>query len=463
MEALPRRALGQTDIRCTPLGFGSYRASSRSSVHRAALEAYLDRGGNLIDTSSNYGGGDSERLIGEVLQRRPPDAAVVITKAGYIQGQAKMAALQQDTPEIVRYAPDVWHCIHPEFLAAQLETSLERLRRSSVDVFLLHNPEYFLLDRHRRGTIGPGDREEFHARIQRAFAFLEEAASDGRIRWYGVSSNRFAASPRDPTATSVERMLDAARAIDRDHHFRVVQLPCNLYESDAVLEPVCARAGRTVLEFCREQGLGVLVNRPLNAVIGDRLIRLADSVAPQAADPPLGELVRRLRESEANFSRRFDFPLMNGGKGLAGWLAPGLVTIDSAEAFRSIVHQAVVPAMNTWLANADRALAAEADYRPWRDEFTTRLSDLFRNVELRIVRAQAEMAAQIRDRLIQSGLRDPGRPLSQIALALLLAQEGIGAVLNGMRTPGYVADSLASLELDLADAHRVLAAFREVA
>src|SRR4051794_751667 len=82
------RALGRTGLTVSSLGFGGYRIGRSDPGHRAALRAALAGGVNLIDTSSNYMLGDSERLIGEVLAEGaiPRDALVVVTKIGYLQG-----------------------------------------------------------------------------------------------------------------------------------------------------------------------------------------------------------------------------------------------------------------------------------------------------------------------------------------------------------------------------------------
>ncbi len=60
----------------------------------------------------------------------------------------------------------------------------------------------------------------------------------GRIAWYGVSSNTAGSRPDDPEATSLSRMLEAAAAAGGPgHHFRVLQVPLNLFESGAVRQP----------------------------------------------------------------------------------------------------------------------------------------------------------------------------------------------------------------------------------
>ena len=65
------RPLGNTGLRCCPVGFGCYRIVEGNPAHEAALRAYLDRGGNLIDTSANYGDGRAEDLVGRVLRIIP--------------------------------------------------------------------------------------------------------------------------------------------------------------------------------------------------------------------------------------------------------------------------------------------------------------------------------------------------------------------------------------------------------
>jgi hypothetical protein len=49
------------------VGFGSYRVSLGDKTQEQALRQALQSGINLVDTSSNYGDGGAERLIGRVL------------------------------------------------------------------------------------------------------------------------------------------------------------------------------------------------------------------------------------------------------------------------------------------------------------------------------------------------------------------------------------------------------------
>src|SRR3989454_7648978 len=109
-----------------------------------------------------------------------------------------------------------------------------------------------------------------------------------------VSSNTLVAAPDDPEATSVSLLLKAAEeAGGADHHFRVVQMPMNLFESGgALLLNTGPERGQTPLEAAAGAGLAVLIHRPLNAIVHNRLIRLADvedgkeegSIAERTAD-----------------------------------------------------------------------------------------------------------------------------------------------------------------------------------
>ena len=53
------------------------------------------------------------------------------------------SANNEVVPEIVEFNEKFWHCIHPEFLTEEITASMSRLGIETIDVYLLHNPEYF--------------------------------------------------------------------------------------------------------------------------------------------------------------------------------------------------------------------------------------------------------------------------------------------------------------------------------
>lgn len=467
-----KRQLGRTGLSVFPLGFGCYRVGDGNAGHEAALRAYLDRGGNLIDTSANYTDGLSERLVGRVLKetgRNVDDGdhkrAVIVTKGGYIQGQNMALARRQPFPEVVTYADGLWHCIHPEFLATQIQLSAERLQVDTIDVYLLHNPEYFLTEIAHHHPPTASDHDEFYRRIQTAFRFLEGQVREGKIRWYGVSSNHFGLPASDPVMTSVARCLEAAEAVAPDHHFAVVQLPVNLYECGGALEP--NTNGQTVLQFCRERGIGVLANRPLNAFWEERLIRLADFVKPGQA-PPGPEALRAQLEPLDRVEREFAGRFGSTGAappGFVGQLEKVLPQLRSPNHFEQVAGPYLVRPIQQWLAGAQRTLSADGRWPDWERNFVGAVNDLFEAIPRHLSAGQQKTSDDVRLRLIQSGYPDtvPPEPLSRMAVRPLLSLPGLTSTLVGMRRLEYVEDLMglpAEPPLDPDVAEKILRAFR---
>ena len=280
-------SLGKSGLRVSAAGFGGYRIDISVEGHGSALEKALLSGINLLDTSANYADGGSERLIGKVL-RKVTDAGqlsreqvVVVSKAGYLQGENYRLSQERKAegrpfPELVLFGDGLEHCIHPDFLSDQITRSLERLQLQSLDCCLLHNPEYYLKRAEAEGVPRKKAREEYYRRIRQAFLHLESEVQAGRILCYGVSSNTFPAEAEEYSFTSLSRLWEIAEEISKKHSFQVVEFPLNLLETGAVLRKN-QPDGMSLLEFAAEKRLGVLINRPLNAIVGERLVRLAEA------------------------------------------------------------------------------------------------------------------------------------------------------------------------------------------
>lgn len=89
----------------------------------AMLDAFLTRGGNLVDTAHVYRGGGSERTIGEWLRRRGNREAVMLLTKG------------------AHHAGDGTRRVTPPEIAFDLGQSLERLGTNFVDLYLLHRDD----------------------------------------------------------------------------------------------------------------------------------------------------------------------------------------------------------------------------------------------------------------------------------------------------------------------------------
>ena len=72
------RALGKTGLNVSILGFGGFHLLEIPvKVAEKLLNAYLDAGGNYVETAAGYGEGESERKIGQSIMHRRDDFVLV--------------------------------------------------------------------------------------------------------------------------------------------------------------------------------------------------------------------------------------------------------------------------------------------------------------------------------------------------------------------------------------------------
>lgn len=243
------------------VGVGTYRMSSSQPVHFQALKTAVEHGYNLIDTATNYCAGTAEELIGDFIQAHPQyrDQLFLISKVGYLPTRAARSAalvafLQKQDMAIAQIADDFEYSLDPAFIAYQLEQSLAKVGRDYLDVYLLHNPERFLQSQNLN------QYTDLYPAIAQAFAYLETQVAQGKIRYYGVSSNHLF----DPTAAGsldCQRLLQIAQSIQADHHFKFIQFPFNFKEREALAPHY---QGQSLLELAKANGLVTIGNRPLN-------------------------------------------------------------------------------------------------------------------------------------------------------------------------------------------------------
>jgi len=473
---------GSTGLTTSRIGFGGYRIAEGQDEHREALCKAIREGCNLIDTSTNYTDGASEQLIGGVLkeligkQEITRENIIVVSKIGYVQAKnlARAEAKEQAGqayPDMVKYGEGLWHCLHPEFLEDQLTLSLDRLGLDTLDVCLLHNPEYFLSDaKNRKLSVDDAKllelRNEFYRRLQQAFTYFEEQVTAGRLQFYGVSSNTCTASPDDPEATSLSRMRECAQAAAQalgksSHAFRVLQLPMNLFESGALLTSNTGSDGtQTVLEFAQREQIAVLVNRPLNAIPAKHqgMIRLADPQT-EPVESTFESQHEKLATLEEEFLKDFVPHIPYSGKGLepkdffsfAEELTSLRPQLQSLEHWDQIESQMIAPHINQALQVVTKQLGEDkaTAWKSWQNRYLPTLVTLFL-----ILRKEA--AAKNRDTLkgitatIDPLLPEDKRlePISRKALWILASTPGVTCVLNGMRKTHYVDDALTILSWD---------------
>jgi aryl-alcohol dehydrogenase-like predicted oxidoreductase len=172
--------------------------------------AYLDAGGNFLDTAATYGDGDSERVIGGLIGTLfNRDDVVIATKAGvtFHDGVRSINASRHH-------------------LIAELDRSLTRLGTDFVDVWQIHSWDE-------------------STPLDDTLSALDYAYTSGRARYVGVSNY---------SGWQIARAATKQQSNSMKAPLTTVQNEYSLLNRDAEIE---------ILESAHECGLGFLAWAPL--------------------------------------------------------------------------------------------------------------------------------------------------------------------------------------------------------
>lgn len=121
------RLLGRSGLRVSPLCLGTMTFGSDwgwgadRDDSRRIFDAYVDRGGNFIDTANNYTGGTSERLLGE-----------------FAEGKRERLVLATKYTLTTRPGDPNSGGNHRKSMVRSVEQSLARLKTDYIDLLYLH-------------------------------------------------------------------------------------------------------------------------------------------------------------------------------------------------------------------------------------------------------------------------------------------------------------------------------------
>lgn len=208
------RLLGRSGLRVSPLSLGTmtFRTGSDwgSSDEEAQriVDAYLDRGGNFIDTANFYGKGGSETLTGQLIKAKR-EQIVLSTKYSLTMRWGDPNASGNQRKNMVR----------------SVEASLQRLDTDYIDLLYLHVWD---------------DRTPVEE-ILRAF---DDLVRSGKVLYVGIS---------DSPAWQISRM-QAIAELRGWSPLVALQIPYNLTERTVE---------RELMPMAQEMGLGVLPWSPL--------------------------------------------------------------------------------------------------------------------------------------------------------------------------------------------------------
>jgi aryl-alcohol dehydrogenase-like predicted oxidoreductase len=158
MRVMRYRTLGDSGLLVSVVGLGCNNFGGRLDVNatRAVVDAAIDVGVTLFDTSDTYGKeGGSELALGEVLAGRR-DKVVLATKFG-----------NQRTD--MGYGPAAGAKGGRKYIRLAVEQSLRRLRTDYIDLYQLHTPD----------PLTP---------IEETIAALDELVTAGKVRYTGHSN-----------------------------------------------------------------------------------------------------------------------------------------------------------------------------------------------------------------------------------------------------------------------------------
>lgn len=206
------RRAGKSGLSLSRLGLGTMTWGRDTDEHEAAdqCRAYLDAGGNFLDTAASYGDGDSELTIGGLigaLFRR--DEVAIATKAG-ISGHSGERVVDASRSSLI----------------SELDKSLQRLGTDYVDLWQVH-------------TWDPANP------LDDTLSALDYAYSSGKARYVGISNYSG---------------WQSARAITRQESFQG-KAPIATIQSEYSL--LNRQIEREVLPCITELNVGLLAWSPL--------------------------------------------------------------------------------------------------------------------------------------------------------------------------------------------------------
>lgn len=203
------RTLANTDLAVSRLCLGAmtFGAQADEAASRSMVDLCLDHGVNFIDTANVYTGGESETLLGRILEGRR-DRVVLASKVGNRCG---------DEPTQVGLSRAA--------IERQIDESLRRLRTDHLDLYYLHQPDD-------------------STPLEESLATMSGLVERGKIRYVGASNY---------AGWQLCRMLWLA---DR-HEYSPVRVTQPMYNL------IARGIEQELLPMCRECALSTIVYNPL--------------------------------------------------------------------------------------------------------------------------------------------------------------------------------------------------------
>ncbi len=457
--------LGKTGLLVSDIGFGCRKIDIRSPLNRDALKKAMLVGINILDTNANFTNGNSELLIGDVLEEiinadlLNRDSLVIITKGGCLQGENYEMSLERKQdgipyPDLIEIKEGFEYCIHPECLEEQITLSLARLNVETIDVYLLDDPEYYLKWAENKKIDKESARQNYYKKIKKAFEYLEKEIQRGRIKHYGISSNTFSCNEDEYAFTSLEKIIEIANEISKDNHFSVIECPINLMEKKPAVNKNLL-TGLTLPELAKKENLGVLINRPICAISGDKIIKLAEPIIHNA---PNEETINNELESIKNIEQIIcDKLKVTDNKEIETVIKEYLFVFDklknSWQKYNDIfewnekINMYFLPRFHYYKNFIKTCLLKDENLEMDLYGCTFKVGKIFSSINIYYENEYLKFAQELKEKLIESTpeLANSNK-LSSMALHALRSTKGVTSVLTGIGLLPYVIDALVEMK-----------------
>ncbi|MDQ3404943.1 MAG: aldo/keto reductase [Actinomycetota bacterium] len=245
---MEQRHLGRSGLRVSRMALGTMTWGQDTDADQAAsqLTAFTEAGGTLIDTADIYGDGESERILGTLLDDLVPrDHVVLATKA---------VARRHDGPFGSGASRGA--------LLSALEGSLIRLDTDHIDLWQLHAWD---------ATVP----------LEETLAVVDAAVRSGKVRYAGISNYT-----GWQTATAATRQAHTAGAAP----LTSTQLEYSLLERGIE---------REVIPSAEHHGIGILPWAPLGRGVLTGKYRSNTPADSRGASPHFGPYVEQHRTDRA--------------------------------------------------------------------------------------------------------------------------------------------------------------------
>lgn len=151
-KLLGRSGLRVSELALGTMGFGTdWGWGVPLEESRAILEAYVNTGGNFLDTAVNYTNGSSEKIIGELVKQNR-GSYVIATKYSLRRAEGNPNAAGNSRKNMVE----------------SVETSLKRLQTDYIDLYYIHAWDYL-------------------TPVEEVMRGLDDLVRQGKVLYIGVS------------------------------------------------------------------------------------------------------------------------------------------------------------------------------------------------------------------------------------------------------------------------------------